>query len=68
MILDFFVGLLLILIAIIMIYYIAIVKLGRNKEVFDSNPYSGVAREPEKLSEANEEAIKELEKLIRKIN
>jgi len=46
-----------------------VIKLGNNKKLSKSQQqYSGIAREPEKLSEPSEDAIKELEKLIQKIN
>ena len=66
---DHILGIILILIALLISYYIIVIKLGNDKKL--SNPqqqYSGIAREPEKLSEPSEDAIKELEKLIQKIN
>ncbi len=58
-----------ILIALLISYYIIVIKLGNDKKLSNSQQqYSGIAREPEKLSEPSEDAIKELEKLIQKIN
>ena len=58
-----------ILIALLKSYYIIVIKLGNDKKLSNSQQqYSGIAREPEKLSEPSEDAIKELEKLIQKIN
>tara|TARA_B100000900_G_scaffold111023_1_gene92771 strand:+ start:304 stop:447 length:144 start_codon:yes stop_codon:yes gene_type:complete len=46
-----------------------VIKLGNDKQLSKSHKqYSGIARKPEKLSEPSEDAIKELEKLIQKIN
>ena len=62
-------GIILILIALLISYYIIVIKLGNDKKLSNSQQqYSGIAREPEKLSEPSEDAIKELEKLIQKIN
>ena len=66
---DHILGIILILIALLISYYIIIIKLGNDKKLSNSQQqYSGIAREPEKLSEPSEDAIKELEKLIQKIN
>ena len=66
---DHFLGIILILIALLISYYIIVIKLGNDKKLSNSQQqYSGIAREPEKLSEPSEDAIKELEKLIQKIN
>ena len=66
---DHILGIILILIALLISYYIIIIKLGNDKRLSNSQQqYSGIAREPEKLSEPSEDAIKELEKLIQKIN
>ncbi len=66
---DHILGIFLILIALLMSYYIMVIKLGNDKQLSESQQqYSGTAREPEKLSEPSENAIKELEKLIQKIN
>ena len=66
---DHFLGIILILIALLISYYIMVIKLGNDKKLSNSQQqYSGIAREPEKLSEPSEDAIKELEKLIQKIN
>ena len=66
---DHILGIILILIALLISYYIMVIKLGNNKKLSESQQqYSGIAREPEKLSEPSEDAIKELEKLIQKIN
>ena len=56
-----------ILIALLISYYIIVIKLGNDKKLSNSQQqYSGIAREPEKLSEL-QDAIKELEKLIQKL-
>ena len=66
---DHILGIILILIALLISYYIIVIKLGNDKKLSNSQQqYSGTAREPEKLSEPSEDAIKELEKLIQKIN
>lgn len=66
---DNILGIILILIALLISYYIIVIKLGNDKKLSNSQQqYSGIAREPEKLSEPSEDAIKELEKLIQKIN
>ena len=66
---DHIFGIILILIALLISYYIIVIKLGNDKKLSNSQQqYSGIAREPEKLSEPSEDAIKELEKLIQKIN
>ena len=65
---DHILGIILILIALLISYYIIVIKLGNDKKLSNSQQqYSGIAREPEKLSEPSEDAIKELEKLIQKI-
>ena len=69
MIIDHILGIILILIALLISYYIIVIKLGNDKKLSNSQQqYSGIAREPDKLSEPSEDAIKELEKLIQKIN
>ena len=66
---DHILGIILILIALLISYYIIVIKLGNDKKLSNSQQqYSGIAREPEKLSEPSDDAIKELEKLIQKIN
>ena len=66
---DHILGIILIFIALLISYYIIVIKLGNDKKLSNSQQqYSGIAREPEKLSEPSEDAIKELEKLIQKIN
>lgn len=66
---DYIFAIILILIALLISYYIIVIKLGNDKKLSNSQQqYSGIAREPEKLSEPSEDAIKELEKLIQKIN
>ena len=66
---DHILGIILILIALLISYYIIVIKLGNDKKLSNSQQqYSGIAREPEKLSEPSEDAIKELEKLIQKID
>ena len=66
---DHILGIILILIALLISYYIIVIKLGNDKKLsYSQQQYSGIAREPEKLSEPSEDAIKELEKLIQKIN
>ena len=44
------------------------IKIRRGENISNSEEYSGIARQPEKLSEPSEEAIKELEKLIDKLS
>jgi len=66
---DHILGIILILIALLISYYIIVIKLVNDEKLSNSQQqYSGIAREPEKLSEPSEDAIKELEKLIQKIN
>jgi len=66
---DHILGIILIFIALLISYYIIVIKLGNDKKLSNSQQqYSGIAREPDKLSEPSEDAIKELEKLIQKIN
>ena len=66
---DHILGIILILIALLISYYIIVIKLENDEKLSNSQQqYSGIAREPEKLSEPSEDAIKELEKLIQKIN
>tara|TARA_Y100000766_G_scaffold273808_1_gene275096 strand:+ start:1855 stop:2094 length:240 start_codon:yes stop_codon:yes gene_type:complete len=65
---DLLVGILLVIIALIMSYYILMIKIRRGENISNSEEYSGIARQPEKLSEPSEEAIKELEKLIDKLS
>ena len=66
---DHILGIILILIALLISYYIIVIKLGNDKKLSNSQQqYSGIAREPDKLSEPSEDAIKEIEKLIQKIN
>tara|TARA_B100000902_G_scaffold96503_1_gene99180 strand:+ start:212 stop:451 length:240 start_codon:yes stop_codon:yes gene_type:complete len=65
---DFLVGLLLVIIALIMSYYILMIKLSNDENISNEKQYSGSARQPEKLSEPSEEAIKDLEKLIGKLS
>ena len=66
---DHIFAIILILIALLISYYIIVIKLGNDKKLsYSQQQYSGIAREPEKLSEPSEDAIKELEKLIQKIN
>ena len=66
---DIIVGISLIIIAILMSYYLIISKLVRRDKIFnDDEQYSGSAKQPEKLSEPSDDAIKELEKLIRDIS
>jgi len=66
---DHILGIMLILIALLISYYIMVIKLGNDKQLSKSHKqYSGIARKPEKLCEPSEDAIKELEKLIQKIN
>ncbi len=52
-----------------MSYYLIVSKLMRRDNIsnFDRQ-YSGSAKQPEKLSEPSDDAIKELEKLIEKIS
>jgi hypothetical protein len=66
---DIIVGISLIIIAILMSYYLIISKLVRRDKISnDDEQYSGSAKQPEKLSEPSDDAIKELEKLIRDIS
>jgi hypothetical protein len=66
---DIIVGIFLIIIAILMSYYLIISKLVRRDKISnDDEQYSGSAKQPEKLSEPSDDAIKELEKLIRDIS
>ena len=66
---DIIVGIFLIIIAILMYYYLSISKLVRRDKISnDDEQYSGSAKQPEKLSEPSDDAIKELEKLIRDIS
>ena len=66
---DIIVGFFLIIIAILMSYYLIMTKLLRGDKISNADEqYSGSAKEPEKLSEPSDDAIKELEKLIRDIS
>ena len=66
---DIIVGIFLIIIAILMSYYLIISKLVRRDKISNvDEQYSGSAKQPEKLSEPSDDAIKELEKLIRDIS
>tara|TARA_B110000008_G_scaffold217936_1_gene217633 strand:- start:293 stop:502 length:210 start_codon:yes stop_codon:yes gene_type:complete len=66
---DILVGFFLILIASLMSYYLISSKLMRSDNISNiDKQYSGSAKQPEKLSEPSDEAIKELEKLIEKIS
>ncbi|MAD72409.1 MAG: hypothetical protein CL973_01265 [Euryarchaeota archaeon] len=66
---DIIVGIFLIIIAILMSYYLIISKLVRRDKISNNDEqYSGSAKQPEKLSEPSDDAIKELEKLIRDIS
>ena len=66
---DIIVGIFLIIIAILMSYYLTVSKLVRRDKISNSDEqYSGSAKQPEKLSEPSDDAIKELEKLIRDIS
>lgn len=66
---DIIVGIFLIIIAILMSYYLTVSKLVRRDKISnDDEQYSGSAKQPEKLSEPSDDAIKELEKLIRDIS
>ena len=51
-----------------MSYYILMIKLSKGANISNEQQYSGSARQPEKLSEPSEEAIKDLEKLIGKLS
>ena len=52
-----------------MSYYLIISKLVRRDKISNADEqYSGSAKQPEKLSEPSDDAIKELEKLIRDIS
>ena len=65
---DIIVGIFLIIIAILMSYYLIVTKLVRSDNISETDKlYSGSAKQPEKLSEPSDDAIKELEKLIEKI-
>ena len=66
---EFILGFFLILIALLMSYYLIVSKLMRRDNIsnFDRQ-YSESAKQPEKLSEPSDDAIKELEKLIEKIS
>jgi len=66
---DIIVGIFLIIIAILMSYYLIMTKLVRGDKISNAvEQYSGSAKEPDKLSEPSDDAIKELEKLIRDIS
>ena len=66
---DILVGFFLISIALLMSYYLIVSKLMRSDNISNiEKHYSGSAKQPEKLSEPSDDAIKELEKLIEKIN
>ena len=66
---DILVGFFLVLIASLMSYYLISSKLMRSDNISNiDKQYSGSAKQPEKLSEPSDEAIKELEKLIEKIS
>jgi hypothetical protein len=66
---DIIVGIFLIIIAILMSYYLIMTKLLRGDKISNADEqYSGSAKEPDKLSEPSDDAIKELEKLIRDIS
>jgi len=66
---DIIVGFFLIIIAILMSYYLIMTKLVRGDKISNADEqYSGSAKEPDKLSEPSDDAIKELEKLIRDIS
>ena len=66
---DIIVGFFLIIIAILMSYYLIMTKLVRGDKISNADEqYSGSAKEPEKLSEPSDDAIKELEKLIKDIS
>ena len=65
---DHILCIILILIALLISYYIIVIKLGNDKKLSNSQQqYSGIAREPEKLSAPSEAASKALDKLIQKI-
>ena len=52
-----------------MSYYLILTKLVRSDNISETDKlYSGSAKQPEKLSEPSDDAIKELEKLIEKIS
>ena len=66
---DIIVGIFLIIFAMLMFYYLIISKLVRDDKISNTDEqYSGSAKQPEKLSEPSDDAIKELEKLIRDIS
>ena len=66
---DIIVGIFLIIIAMLMSYYLIVSKLVRGGKISNTDEqYSGSAKQPEKLSEPSEEAIKDLEKLIGKLS
>ena len=66
---DIIVGIFLNIIAILMSYYLTVSKLVRRDKISNADEqYSGSAKQPEKLSEPSDDAIKELEKLIRDIS
>ena len=66
---EILVGFFLILIALLMFYYLIVSKLMRSDNTSNiDKQYSGSAKQPDKLSEPSDDAIKELEKLIEKIN
>ena len=66
---DIIVGVFLIIIAMLMSYYLIVNKLVRGDKISNTDEqYSGSAKQPEKLSEPSDDAIKELEKLIEKIS
>ena len=66
---DILVAIFLIIIALLMSYYLIVTKLVRSDNISETDKqYSGSAKQPEKLSEPSDDAIKELEKLIEKIS
>ena len=66
---EILVGFFLILIALLMFYYLIVSKLMRSDNTSNiDKQYSGSAKQPDKLSEPSDDAIKELEKLIEKIS
>ena len=66
---DIIVGIFLIIFAMLMFYYLIISKLVRGDKISNTDEqYSGSAKQPEKLSEPSDDAIKELDKLIRDIS
>ena len=56
------------IVTIIPFYIIRRSKVTKDVEPVNQKQYSGIAREPDKLSEPNEDAIRELEKLIDKLS